>query len=485
LRTLGGSALPAIVETPSGRPPSGQDAEGAPGLSQTQLTSILKHYWGWSAAIAVLGLALTAGVVLLQGSIYTAVATLIISPENKDPLAGETLPLQLLGAYVVTQAELMTSPVVLLPVVDKLNLTSDPDYSGGFRGDRAGLRDYVQKRLSYSLQVEIGKGGELLYISATARTAARAAQVANAIAEAYLTEERARINGPASERAQRYSEQLRELRAKVAVAQDNITAFRDRNHLTGDISPTADTESQALAELEKRFLDAQNARRATEAGAAQSAVSGEVAVSSKLIEGLTEKLANLQAQAAQLRSTLGPEHPKLLDLEFQIAATRQALVTQSKTLSRGTTAGVSGATELERSFKQAVDQQREKVWEIRKLQDEGSKIELELQSAQAVYKRALDGYDQIMFASSGNHTNATFVNRAVPPAQTASHRMKKVLMGTVMALGLALVGPLFYELAFNRRLRCRDDLERSFRVAVLAEIGPYDNRGRMMQARLA
>jgi polysaccharide biosynthesis transport protein len=63
------------------------------------------------------------------------------------------------------------------------------------------------------------------------------------------------------------------------------------------------------------------------------------------------------------------------------------------------------------------------------------------------------------------------VSRAVPPLR-ASKPNKVKLMIVVLAAGLGLgVGvPLGYGLFFARRLRCRDDMERDFGIAVLAQL---------------
>ena len=101
---------------------------------------------------------------------------------------------------------------------------------------------------------------------------------------------------------------------------------------------------------------------------------------------------------------------------------------------------------------------------LRQQQDEGQRLQLELESAQTVYKRALDGYDQIMFASS------SVVTRAKAPIIAA--KPPKVLLaiaGVFAGILLGVLGPLLYELFFNRRLRCRDDMERDFGLPVLAE----------------
>jgi len=44
-----------------------------------------------------------------------------------------------------TESQLMLSPEVLLPVIDKLNLTQDKNYAAGYTGDGSTLRDWCGK----------------------------------------------------------------------------------------------------------------------------------------------------------------------------------------------------------------------------------------------------------------------------------------------------------------------------------------------------
>jgi uncharacterized protein involved in exopolysaccharide biosynthesis len=104
------------------------------------------------------------------------------------------------------------------------------------------------------------------------------------------------------------------------------------------------------------------------------------------------------------------------------------------------------------------------------------KFELELESAQSVYKRALDGYDQIMFASGGHVANISVVSRAVPPQKaTKPNKFKLLILGVMAGIAVGILAPLIYELLINRRIRCRDDFERDFDLPVLMEFDPILN----------
>jgi uncharacterized protein involved in exopolysaccharide biosynthesis len=281
------------------------------------------------------------------------------------------------------------------------------------------------------------------------------------------------VAGPANERAKRYAVELGELKDKVRVAQDQVTAFRQRNGLPDFTAQSANIDTELLASLETRLQEAQNARRAAEVKAAsdQSLNSGPNAPLS--IQPLKTQIDTEQAQLAQLQATLGSRHPKVMELENQIAANQRNLARAQQNLSAGATADLTGARQLESKLQEAVAQQQAKVLAVSRLTDEGRKYLLELESAQSVYKRALDGYDQIMFASDSRFSKINLVSHAVPP-QTSSKpkKVKLVMMGALAGLFLGLALPVAYELLVNRRIRCRDDFERDMAIPVLMEFDP-------------
>jgi uncharacterized protein involved in exopolysaccharide biosynthesis len=190
-----------------------------------------------------------------------------------------------------------------------------------------------------------------------------------------------------------------------------------------------------------------------------------------MVNELKIKVANLESQLAELSSTLGPQHPKVVQLKSELAATRQSLSEELRTYSNSANVDLVAARQLEAKLKDAVEEQRLKVLNVRRLQDEGTKYVLELESAQSVYKRALDGYDEIMFASGGHTTNVTFVSRATPPLKASKpNKPKLMIVAVLIGLMVGLIGPMAYELLFDRRVRCSDDLERSFDIPVLVEL---------------
>jgi succinoglycan biosynthesis transport protein ExoP len=443
----------------------------APGLSLKQLWTISRaHRWQTVMIAAAIVLA-TAGVAKLMPKTYAAKATLMVNYESNDPMAARGIQTGPVPAYISTEMELMQSSAVLLPVVDKLNLTADQNYAAGYRSGTGDLRDWVKDALSKDLEIEQGRfGSQLIYITASARDPVLAASIANAVADTYLEQQRQRVFGPASERAKNYAQELAELKHKVSVAQDQVTSFRQKTGVTDAAAQANNVEGDLLTSLEQRYQEAQNQRRAAEVAAGADRNNSRAVMASTLIQSLKAQLNEQTTRLAQLRSTMGLAHPKVIELQNQITATRKSLNEEIAANGNNASSDLAGARQLEQKLAAAVEEQRTKVLGVRKLQDEGTKYVLELESAQSVYKRALDGYDQIMFATGEHYTNVNFISRAVPAMKAIKpNKIKLVVLGVLVGLLVGLGAPFIYELIFDRRVRCRDDFERGFGVPVLSE----------------
>lgn len=436
-------------------PPVEEEQSGG-GFTVLQIWHMLYARWWLSILIFMLVVALGFLAIKNMPKTYQATAALIVNYDNTDPLAGRNQGVGQTYSFFPTQVELINNNVVLRPVVDRLKLQNDPEFSGGFVGDPQALIDIVLNNLRSSLNVQPGAGSQLLYISASSGSPVRAADIANAVSDEYLKQTGQRINAPAAERATRYNEQLAELKKNMDEAQSKVAAFRERHGMADlkDGAPFGDAEGAKLGDLQSRLLEAQNARR-----------QAENQVNAPEVTAMRNKLDSLQAELRQQLATKGARHPYVLQLQADIEATRRSL-------SDGTAVELQRARELEKKYQAEVDSARSELLARRNVQDEGGRLLLEQQLARDAYAQALRGLDSVQFASEGNYKDVTVVSRAEPPVKSSKpNKMKLFLMVIVAAFGLALGGPFAYELLFNRRIRCRDDLERHFRIVMLAEFG--------------
>jgi uncharacterized protein involved in exopolysaccharide biosynthesis len=200
----------------------------------------------------------------------------------------------------------------------------------------------------------------------------------------------------------------------VREAQDAVHRLPPGNSLI-EGGETADVDIAQLANLEEQLVQTQNARRAAEARASADQAAGDLVLASPLIQTLKTQLANQQSELAELETNLLPQHPHIIELKTQIASTREALDGEMARYRDNASSTLSSARQVEGKLQAAVDEQRARVLNVGKLRDEGAKYQLALESAQGVYKRALEGYDRIMFASNSSYTSVDMVSRAVRP----------------------------------------------------------------------
>lgn len=339
-----------------------------PGLSISQIFSILRAYRGSIVLILLSVLAATVLILSIIPRTYTAIVSLMVNYEVNDPLNGKELPIGLLSGYISTQVELMQNPEVLLSVVDRLKLTKHKDYTEGYREGTGSLREWAARQVSKNLIIYQGQlGSQLIYVSFSAHNSQEAAQIANSIVDTYLS-----------------LSQARALKAQLA---------------------------------------------------------GRVRV-------LETQLTDEEAQMTKLKISLGDYHPQVQELQTQIETTR-----------RGLAAAMQGDLTNAVAAAHTPRQPTEPTSADLAAKDQASTAGVATRSAAEVTYNL----------PRSQYANVSVVSRAAPPVKPVKPNfLKGLVLGTMAAFALGFGIPVGYEL-FNRRVRCRDDLERHHGVPVLVE----------------
>ncbi|WP_293002965.1 hypothetical protein [Nevskia sp.] len=439
-----------------------------PGMSIAQLIAISKAFWKHSVLIA-LAVSLLVGVMgVRKPKTYVATATLIIKPEVNDPIAGKEFPLQLLGNYMATQLELISSSVVLQLVVDRLKLQDNEKMAGPKKLPEDVRRAAAEASLQASLGVNQGRyGSQLVYVSYTANSPVEAADTANTIAEIYASRDYERRSPDTDRTIRAFSAQLAELKAKVTKAQAQLMEFQQR---TGIISGGKDNaDDAALASLQEELIVAQGKRRALEIAAYSAPGATIPGATSELLITLRNQLAEQEAKMAEYRLTDGPKNPRVIELKTQIAVTQREIDKAVRSQSTSANADLTNARQLEAKIRAAIAEQGKRVISQSQLREEGEKYRVELESAQTTYRNAFERFDEITRATNSSYNNIKLVSRATPPTKASSRRTRTtVMMAVVLGMGAGGMLPLMYGLLF-RRVRCRDDIERDYGIPVIVE----------------
>ena len=241
----------------------------------------------WRLIAGVTALALVIGAIYLarQVPVYTATTQVLLDPRRERPVGkGDDIltdvPLDM--AVIESEMSIIRSTVLLTRVVQKNNLVVDPEFGAGPSGDGWSLLASVKamfsrdpnpatavqvpattsaqvtatvENLKGALRVVRAGQGYLLNISFTSADPAKAARLANTVAEAYLVDKLdARFD--AAKRASGWlSDRLEELRKQLREAEEAVAQFRVAHNLVQITSSGTLTQEQ-LGQLNSRLVSA-------------------------------------------------------------------------------------------------------------------------------------------------------------------------------------------------------------------------------------
>jgi uncharacterized protein involved in exopolysaccharide biosynthesis len=451
-------------------PPGTQETEGA-GMTLRQIYMVLLAHWRVSCVIFAFVVGLAVVIIKKMPRTYTATATLILDFQTNDPIGGREFPVGMMGSYIATQIEVLRSSDILDPVIERLGLTKDPEFTVGYSPKNGSLATWVRETVRGKLDISSGTyGGQLIHVTVTSKSPNRSAELANAVAGELESQQVRRLTEPASQRASRYGGEVQLLADRVTSIQARIAAVRHHSGLTDLTASQNDSDTAALSSLETRYLEAQNARRNAEVRLSAEAAPGGDNGAAPGIQTLRTQLNLYASQMAQLRTTYGSQHTKVQELQNQIDATQRALDATVSSHIANASVELAAARELEEKLRSAVEQQRSKLMQARTVQDDSQKLLLELASAQTAYKAALDELDQVQVTARGHYSNISVMSHAEVPVRPTSPKSMKLFMLAVAAALAAGIGiPFLWDLLFDRRIRCSDDVKNDLRLPLLAE----------------
>ncbi|WGS02858.1 exopolysaccharide transport family protein [Bradyrhizobium sp. ISRA443] len=249
---------------------------------------------------------------LLIPARYAATALVVVDPrEQRVTTDQDVLPgIGQDAAALQSLVEIAKSDGFLRPLIEQLKVADDEDIAGG-KTDPTRLLDKFRSRL------DISRRG-LTYVIAikfTSNNAQRAAYYANAVAEAFVANQRGTRVVATDEAADWLKSRLKTLNDRLRASEDAVAAFKlehrivnaGRDSTTQQLRVTDLTQQVAAArarteEAKARYEQAQRDLKANVDGP----------VKQDLLAALRAQRSALNDQIAQKRAVLGDRHPDLV-----------------------------------------------------------------------------------------------------------------------------------------------------------------------------
>ena len=429
------------------------------------------------ATLAGAGLAALAS--LLVPPKYVSTAQLFIDPRDLRVLQNEVSPNAAGGdptsitSYLESQARIIASDSIKSHVVRNEGLDKDPEFGGEavrsglsrILGDllpSSGAPDhdgmlYALAALDKNVAVRRGERTFVIDISVTAREAAKAARIANALAETYL-ENQASVRADAAQRATvALTARLEELRNRLRVAEEKAERYKEANNIVGVGAGKSMTEEQLalnnaqLVALRTRVTEARAKYEQTLATRPAGIEAGAVpeAVASNTMTALRAQLGAALAKEADLLASLGARHPALAAAQAQTRDARRQIADELSRISRSARVELDRAVEAERQIARRVEQLTTNQYAAGRASVELRELEREVESSRVVYDAFLRRARETGELAGIDTTNARVISAAMPPLEKSGVSRRTIVMlggiagggtGVALALGLALLG---------------------------------------------
>jgi exopolysaccharide transport family protein len=478
--------------------PREQAEEGGVGQLVNFVLGFLRRQYSVIIFVAALALAASAIYLRTAAPTYTAQVKVLLGGPRAQFVQQQSLLTepQVDSAQLESQIQILKSKAIATSVINQLALADDPDFKDSGRslrsvlqvirkwlgstppdrqvgqeeGKKNGLIAEFDSRLSaarlgYSTVIEIGF---------SASTAERAAEIANAIANAFITDQfNAKFD--ASRTATTWlQDRLRELGQQALTAERAVNMFKSQNNivaadgklmddqqvtdLNGRLVAVRARTSEVLARLNHlEAILASNSADSVSIGNLDA--SGSDALSNPIIINLRQQYLENERREIEYSARLGKDHLAVVNLRTQMRGIRGSILDEVRRLAGSSRSDYEVAKqqqqEIEKQLARAVSQSRT----TNSAEATMRELETSAKGYRSLYESFLQRYMGSVQQESFPISEARVISPAAPPQGKS-----KPKTGLILALGI------FGGIALGTALGfLRDIMDRVFRTSAQIE----------------
>jgi polysaccharide biosynthesis transport protein len=417
------------------------------------------------------------GMVLIQ--VQTRDAKVIQVPGVVDELVADPATMQ-------SEIQFLTSPAFLRRMVEQLNLVEDPEFNGALRegaGEPSVLEllnpmRYVPESWLSSLTVgqepaapatdpaameltrvagafgsrllieQVG-GSYVIALTFLAEDPAKAAMIANAMADEYLVSQ-VEAKFEAAERATDWlGKRIQELRGEVLEAEAKIIEYRSSNNLvhTDDSNPVTlqffQMNSQlALAQAERAGAEARLGQARAMLDTENGVQAAALVLNSPVMADLRSQELQLTRRISELSSEMGERHPMMVTTQGELANVRQKMEDEVQRIVSDLTNEVAVARARERELQNNMASLRGDAADVDLAEVELRELTMEADANRELFQTFLTRFREIIEQQELQDADARIMSAASVPIGPSYPQVKLVTMigfAASLVLGVLLV----------------------------------------------
>jgi succinoglycan biosynthesis transport protein ExoP len=437
---------------------------------------------------------------------YTAHATMIMDTQKGQFFQQQAIlaeaPIDLSG--IESQVQIVKSENLAASVIENLHLTQFPEFVGNDVGPFDWLLGASPRRSEFELmrqaigvfgkELEVSRVGTsyVMDIGFTSNDADRAAQIANAVADAYVVDQldaRFQANRRASNWLQ---ERINGLRDQASAAERAVVAFKQENNIVAaggklmNEQQVADLNTQLVlarahtSEAQARLNRIQAVIRADSPSTTYDASVSD-ALNNPIITKLRQQYLEYVNREADWSARYGKDHLAVMNIRTQIREIRDSIFRElaryAETYKSDYEIAKQRQESLERDLAQAVSQSQE----TSKAQVTLRELESSAQNFRTLHDNFLQRYTESIQQQSFPITEARVISRATRPLGKSGPKAELILaLMCIGGIGLG-AGVGFIREAMDRVFRTTGQVETALNAPCVALVplvdGPLASEG--------
>jgi len=459
-----------------GKPGARATTPASPGFDLLALCRLL---WRRKTTIAAAALICACAAVAIGKSLtpkFTATAQLYVDPRELQLVDRELTPraqdVSGLSMVVESQARLITSNSVLFKVIQNTNLDKDPEFGGESKGLLASLlglfglelRSAAEPKADHTMALDAlnrhitirkTERSFVVDIEVWSYDAAKAAMLANAVANTYLAESKNSQATAARRATNDLSGRLKELQQRLRNAENALAVYKAQNNFVG----TQDTllsdqqlsaSNQRLAAAHALTLDAQAKYDQIEASRRASTDPGAIpeALQSPTIANLRSQYAEARKRYAELTAELGPLHPAIKQTEKQVEDLRRTINEEVERFAQSAKNDLTRARDYETSLNKALEAQKRQSVLLGQASVRLRELERDVDANRDVYAAFLKRSRETEEQESLNTSAARIIGEATVPQRRTFPPAMSIL--AILGFMLGALGAAGWIVAVDR-----------------------------------
>jgi polysaccharide biosynthesis transport protein len=426
---------------------------------------VLSNQWRTIVIFVVVVSGLVAAVTLAMRPVYEPEGKLQIDPPGSEVFSLDAAGAGLIDAeYISTEAQKLQTDDLALATIAELHLDRNseitgklPTHSSGTESsDRLAARENAALRgLRSRLSIRRDPSSRLVVVTFGSHDPRLSANIVNTLMRLLVQKNFESRNRAIAESAVWLSRQLDDIREKMERASRALADFGEKTGIA-DVDPNTNTYSEKMGDLNKQLVQASADRIQYQSFLAPSRNADALPQvrSSLVIQALTQRRAEAEAQLAQSLVIYGPNHAEVRKLQKQLDELKKAINGQQQAI----------VSELWTNYRAARTREQSLSGEVRRATTDLttlSQYEVLKKEAQAdrdLYDGLYAKVKEAGISAASKSSNIHIVNQArVLDHPTRPHRSLNILAGALFGL-IGGVGLAFAKDRMQDRIHTADDV---------------------------